>query len=394
MVGWLQLATVALAVPPYGISEYDYLDSLALTSYDMVGDRYPEVESEGAPAVAWVRSEDPRTLKVTFENPLAIAHSADLFVGDGWFIRNPLDPTTWEALTVIPDMTKVGFPPSGSATVEFSIRGLPNQVDKGVLTFPLELESEFTGLVGSMTEDVFLTLNTPVDTQDTVWMGVLYDTCSWSRGSMTEQDVAWSNTFGIFYNLGSAYNGFPGYTISLGFPEPLDIQHFRIVRFFRDRRTPSVWMFTNCSDIANYLQICNDSQGIQSAPIALRPDPEVGMITHRIRPIGLFDPTNYAEYFQQAWVFHQILHLDGVYDASAAQWKSPDNLTYANPPCAWSMQEYWQNQTIFPFYEDDYGNLSNFLGLIRKYTPTYAPNGEQVQKTEIPVLLYLNLDYV
>lgn len=383
------VATLAWGVPPYGRGERDYLQSLPITSFQNAGDKYPAVENNDAPAVAWVRG-GTKDVRINFYNPSFMPHDGQIEFGRPVFIAL----TGEYELSISPNFGTVAFPAQGEAGMVVSLEGLPDHVDFGLLSVPFVVEpigniAGGDGLQGAETMPIYLTLAEPTGTQGVTWLDVLGDTCFWAAGATSEPEVRQATTTGLYWAPGLVYSPSQQFYTEASTSAFLN-QEFMIMRYFNDRYEGN-FINGDCTDHANYLKICHDSQGLEASTLILLTDDESQMRTHPLSGAGS-DATDPSTYVSWPFNYHQVTLSDGVCDASSAQWVDLSGAGYANPPVSWPLNSCWQTPTTSPKYP--IGNpTSGFLGLVWDYAEIAQPTGSPVGRAEFGATLSLNLSW-
>lgn len=189
----------------------------------------------------------------------------------------------------------------------------------------------------------YAVLQTPIDKQTQPWMDLLDFSCRWADGETDEQSCAQELTKGLFWDSDWTYNGYSCW-------------HWEGTNYNLTEAVQERWAYMDCRDIAGFLYLALQSQGISSSFYYLkRGDASTDFITNLICPLGL-DATDDTEYDETQWTFHVVVNHGGVHDASASQMRNLAGSGYRNPPFDWILEQYWQTE---------YGD-PEFFGLVNR----------------------------
>ncbi|HET6644220.1 MAG TPA: hypothetical protein VFG65_01850, partial [Fimbriimonadales bacterium] len=140
---------------------------------------------------------------------------------------------------------------------------------------------------------------------------------------------------------------------------------YDLTSFFVNRSGPPNWTNGDCRDVSGYLNIVTRAIGVGTDIEREFPDPDVGVRTNLICPIGS-DGSNASLYYSTSWNFHQICRQSAsAYDACAAQIYDTSGNAYMNPPAGWTVAGYWQ--TPNPYWNTPGNTKPRFFGLVDGY---------------------------
>lgn len=228
------------------------------------------------------------------------------------------------------------FPADGDQWV--TLTGLPRYVDAG--TLHLSLKSTWVNtrflVFAPFPNDykLYETYQTPAGPMSPDWTDLLDITCNGCLGDASpdaivrDTTIAVNNLPRVFYDPGS----------HLFYSEPLGT--YKLQSWCNMQKVQTTPM--QCSDVAAFVQLCLDSQGVSGSLkriMAAKPDGTIlsTFITNPFTPIG----ANQSEF---TFFFHEvILYGGGVYDAVGKLYIDPSSgAVYNKPSLGIPLPTYWQ----------------------------------------------------
>lgn len=310
------------------------------------------------------------------------AHTATLTI-TGASLWTQIAGTTY--LNVSPGSSQLAFPAAGEAETTITLSGLPNYVLWGDLEFNFTLIANGPGgssLSGGDATMLYQTEAAPTGIQAPVWRNVLDDACAWAMGYAGADPCRYRITRSLHNSLIFEYDPYSVYyTVPAQLADDGPSQYYKLKQLFADRGE-SFWVNGDCRDVSNYLCIALMALGVSAAPKHHQvPAFEVEFQTHAACGIG-FDNEDPANYHPYDFLFHQTASSNGlIYDAAAAHLLDLSGNLYMDAPNGWPVGAYWQTSYPTP------PGISDFLGLVWRYSGSQNPEGQTVPRITFPVYL-------
>jgi len=336
---------VAHALPPISARDVDFTGNHPMRNVDgPYAD--PEVtwSSSGTEAAPAISIDIDGNLSVKFEH-YNNSDKSGTGVFQVYFAELLLPDSTTVPLQVNGNSgasASVSIPAYGSFwSPNFQISGWDPWIHGGQLRIGYLVDTTgIPGLVGyGMTREwrFLVNLEPPVGHMATVWHELLEETTAYAWGEDDPTQAGKDLTFGLYYAQRFAYPGQENLT-SNWFDES---NSFKLSTLLRT----SGWVTGNCYDVAVYLHLLFESQGLSNEPL-LRlcqrgPYDLRAFLSNDICPIGS-DSTIPSNYNPIAWTNHCVVLFDGkIFDACLALQKAPDLSGYWNPPASWTSTQHW-----------------------------------------------------